>query len=336
MSEDRLTQILENLAREFLSDSVRLRTIERQSQFVRGGSIAIVKPAGAGLVIQNEYIRASKGRRFFDALRTFPDGSHLHRQAYFDGRACTELQFNTLQPNVLETVVISNSFLDDMKDNTLSIPFPLKSYYVGPKALIDVIASAKPMPEGEVIGRPCDVFLFKAVGPPERREDFLYYLDKKTSVPLKVSCYVRQEHLAMDKPYWAWQAVTLDEMGERHVPSTSNWTLFAVKDATPDSAPRLKLNVAIKVDAIEFDSNVSESTFHPSYPEGTRVVDLVNHKAGRVHGRTKVATVADPIRVEEPTHAPWGIISALLLTFALIAGMLAVRSRRAHHSSDRE
>src|SRR5579883_2358242 len=180
MGVDRLTQILENLASEHLARSIHLKTTERQSK-------SSIVEQSIPLTFSHDYMQTSRGQRFYDHRVTgFLDGMKLHRAAYCDGTQCAEVKFHPTKTDEPVAIEISRRFLDDMVNNTMSIPFPLKSYYVGPKELIEALPSAERLPDEEVIGRPCDVFLFRSVGPADRKEDFVYYLDKTTSVPLKV------------------------------------------------------------------------------------------------------------------------------------------------------
>ena len=50
------------------------------------------------------------------------------------------MKFHPDKSDVPVSIQISKTFMDDMKYNSLSIPFPLKSYYVGPKELFEAPA----------------------------------------------------------------------------------------------------------------------------------------------------------------------------------------------------
>jgi hypothetical protein len=323
MYVDRITEILENLAHEQLVRSIRLKTTEQQSKSM------LIKPEGSTPVtISNNYIQTAKGQRYFDTLSSFPDGGKLHRAAYCDGTRCAEVSFNHDNSDKPDYIQISKQFLDDMRNNTLSIPFPLNSYYVGPKALIDALPAAEARADGEVIGRPCDVFVFKSVGPPDRKEDLVYYLDKQTSVPLKVSCYIKPEHLEMDRPLWSWEATTLNDQGDHHVAMASLWTRFVVKNASREVAPKVNMTAAITVDEVELDRDIPVTSFWPAYGDEVRTIDLIHPRAVRAPAPRTAVSVTDPIRVEEPAGLPWAMLGSAFLVVALIAAAMGLRNKR--------
>src|SRR5579883_362254 len=115
MGVDRLTQILENLAREQPTRSIHLKTTERQS---RSATSARSVP----LTISNDYMQTSKSQRFFDRVVVgFSNGMKDHRAAYCDGTRCAEVKFHPTIVDKPVAVEISKQFMDDMIYNTLSI-----------------------------------------------------------------------------------------------------------------------------------------------------------------------------------------------------------------------
>jgi hypothetical protein len=322
MNDEALAQIIEKLAREHLVGSVRLKTVGRQSKSMIIGSRGS-KPA----TNHTEYIQTSKGQRFFESVLAFDRGRTLHRAAYCDGRRCAEVRFHPDIVGKPEAIWISRHFLDDMANNTLNIPFPLNAYYVGPKPLIEVLPTGQHMPPADVVGRPCDVFLFRSVGPTNRKEDFVYHLDKQTSVPLKVACYIKPEHVEIDRPFWAWEATSFDAVDGHHVPLASTWTRFVVEDASRGVPPKVNMTVQITVARVEFEREFPESTFWPAYSEGVRVSDEIRGESFQVPITAGSKSVADPIRVAVPPGPPWGTLAGGFLTFALIAAAIAMRGR---------
>jgi hypothetical protein len=320
MGDANLTQVLENLARERPARNIHFKCTEHQSKF------AMVQRS-APLTVLNDYRQTSKGQRFFDRIVAFANGSKMHRAAYSDSTRCAEVKFHPDKFEVPVAIRISKQFMDDMVDNTLSIPFPLNSFYVGPKELIDALPAAERLPDGEVINRRCEVFLFRSVGTADRKEDFVYHLDKQTSVPLKVACYIKPEHVAIDRPYWAWEAKTLDDVGGHHLPLASVWTLFVVKDASREQPPKVNATSAITVDEVEFDRELPATAFWPAYREGVRVVDLTHRKTGDTQTVKKAVSAPDVIRVVEPGGIPWATLGGVFLIVAVIASAMALRTR---------
>jgi len=221
--------------------------------------------------------------------------------------------------------------MDDMSANVLSIPFPLLTYFVGTKPLAEAIPAAEPMPDGDALNRRCDVFLFKALGLVERKDDFVYYLDKQTSVPLKVVCYTSSERRRSDRPLWAWEATKLDEVSGHHVAVESIWKRFVTKDVEPGDTPKIDYTQTIHVNRCTFDQEITSSEFWPAYTPGVHVVDTITGKSFRVKGESPVAVSGDPIRVKESGNVPWGVIGACLFVACLLLGLLIHRGRRLRH-----
>jgi len=325
MSEDRVTRILENILKENYSTSIRIRvTVDQTRSRYR-------QPQGSlSSQIAQTYVHTARGQRHFEERAKWENGRTDHRAAYCDGEKCANVTFGTLAVDKPQTIEISHIFMDDMSANALRIPFPLLSYFVGPKPIVEAVPTGEGMPDENVLHRPCDVFLFRAVGMAERKDDLVYYLDKETSVPLKLVCYTSSELRLNNRPLWAWEATTLDAVSGHHVPLESVWKRFVVKGAEASAAPKVDYTQTIHVNECIFDETIASSEFWPSYTPGVRVIDRIDRKSFRVKDDTAAALVTDPIRVREPWSVPWKTIGAGLLIACMLAAVLVHRGWRLH------
>lgn len=325
MSVEQLDQIIENLVKELPVKSIHLKTTVQQSKMATAKKSTEVTE-------YNDYIQTTKGERFYDRTILF-SGMKIHRAAYCDGARCATVRFNNASDKPA-AIVVTNKFLDDMGANSLSIPLPFRAYYVGPKPLIEELSKARRMPDGNVLGRPCNVFLFESVGPPSRKEDFTYHLDKETAVPLRVACYSAPEHLKVDRPYWSWEATTFDEVAGHHVPLKSRETIFDITNLSRDVNPKVNITSDITVDVIEFDHEFAKAAFWPAEQEKVHMIDRLHRSppAGRAPGKAvpapgKTVQATDPIRVSDSGSAPWFWFGGVSLVAAMIFGSIAVYRR---------
>jgi len=323
VNEDRLTRILENLLTENYSTSVRLRvTLDQTRSLYR-------QPQGSlSSQILQEYVHTGRGQRHFEARTKWENGRTDHRAAYCDGTKCAEVTFDPTNVDKPQTIEVSHKFADDMSSNGLTIPFPLLSYFVGSKPLVEALTTGESMPDGDALQRPCDVFLFKAVGVAQRKDDLVYYLDKVTSVPLKVVCYTSSDLRLSNRPLWAWEAIRLENVSGHHVALESIWKRFVVKGAEPAAASKVDYTQTIHVDECTFDQQIAASEFWPIYTPGVRVLDRIDRKSFRVKDESAATVATDPIRVREPSSGRWEMIGAGFLIACVIAAVLVRRGSR--------
>lgn len=326
MWDDRMTQVLTNLLKEDLSTSVHLRLTVNQSK-----SEYIAREKSFPMTFSQDYIHTRDGERFFDEKSHWPSGRWFHRAGYCDGVKCATILFDVDNPDTQSFVQIDNTFLDDMKFNIMSVPFPAQAFYVGSAPLAEALPTAEPMADGEVIRRTCDVFYFKQVGRADRKEQVVYHLDKETSVPLKVACYTSPDLLRIDRPLWMWEATSLDAVSGHHLPLTSRWTRFIVRDADKNKPPKINMTRDIHVDDVRFDEEVPKSVFWPVLQNGALVTDRFKDRSfvwsSAAPPPKAGVSVSDPIRAQEPDGPTWYVVSGSLLVVALLLGGIAYRSR---------
>ncbi|MFI5454391.1 MAG: hypothetical protein ACHRXM_02980 [Isosphaerales bacterium] len=182
----------------------------------------------------------------------------------------------------------------------------------------------------KVLNRECDVFLFAKVRwifP----QDHVYYLDKSTSIPLRVVSYRDQAARDKNLPLWVWTAESLDKVQEHFVPLKSRMISY-----TEGQEPSFEWSY--RVLSIEFDKDYANSTFWSTLQPGVGVIDTITSKGYEVPGGKKEAAAAkdseaataQPIEAvaagDWATIAPW--VSLVLGCVILMTGGLLWWRRR--------
>jgi hypothetical protein len=151
-------------------------------------------------------------------------------------------------------------------------PEPIRFHYVGLTPLYEAIPGAERIGRSRVADRDCNVFLFRAVPGARSSQDLVYHLDDQTSVPLKVEAFANEARRRADKPSWAWEALTLDEVQGFHVPFKSKRRGYIVSDESPS---REKSITDYAIDSVRFNQSFPTSTFWPTPEEGVVINDLI-------------------------------------------------------------
>ncbi|MGC8644374.1 MAG: hypothetical protein ACP5XB_31310, partial [Isosphaeraceae bacterium] len=225
------------------------------------------------------------GHRLFDNLGTFKGGWISHYAGYSDGTKCAYVEYDHKVPGKQVSISVSHKFMGEMTHGFLESPEPYRFSHVGLVPLREALPKAERAGTDEVIGRPCEVFQFKAVGAGPKRQLLAYYLDRATAVPLKVVAYDGADQLRDNTPDWKWEATSLDNVGKRHFPLGSTYTSFVRLKGTDGKVECLPQTFqTIKVTSIKYDAPVAESTFWPVYQPGLEVDDHIAHRAIKVPG----------------------------------------------------
>jgi hypothetical protein len=245
------------------------------------------------------------------------------------------VEYDHKVPDRQAFINISHKFMDELKYGFLESPEPYRFSHVGLVPLREALPKADRAGSAEVIGRPCEVFHFKAVGTASHPQLLAYYLDRATAVPLKVVAYDGPDQLRDDLPNWRWEATSLDNVGKHHFPLASTYTSFVRRKGADGKFECLpQMFQAIKVTSIKYDAPVAESTFWPVYQPGLEVDDRIAHKTIKVPGDEPQAKpeqhTGTPIEVPEPRSGTTGLVVAGLgLSLAvLLAALLLWRRAR--------
>lgn len=327
MPQSPLESIVANIVRETVPHSIRLRVAIEQTN--RRASAA---KSSANLTLKQVYMETDHGERYLDEVRLASGQAQSHERDYCNGAKCANVRFTGDDLDQQETIGIGREFRFEARFGFRDAPPPLRYYHVGLTPLHEALAHAEREGREDVIGRPCDIFVFKGVG--RGAEGLLVYsLDAEATIPLKVAFYSRPDQRAAHAPNWTWEASSFDKTSGRYFVLSSTGTSYRVKksdDGQWSSEPTLSRT--IQVEEIAFDTPIPKSTFWPVVQPGARVDDTIAKRhymeAGETAGTQGPAALGPPIRVE-PESGSWiaPVGTALSLAVLLVAAVLWKRSR---------
>jgi hypothetical protein len=236
--------------------------------------------------VEDHFLISAAGQRMCES-RHLLAGKLVNRYTYYDQLTkCADVSYHPDNLEKPQGVVIKRQFWMENLGDRKQLPVPLIFLYVGREPLQKaLLTKARPVGEDEVIGRPCDVFLFQGVlwNVPQ---DHVYHLDRATAIPLRVESYVSQEARERKQPAWVWIARSLDEIDGHHVPLKSTWLTYADDGS-------LVMTHEEEVKSISFGKDFAESTFWPTLQPGVTVFDTIAKKRYQVPG-AKAATPTAP------------------------------------------
>ena len=211
-------------------------------------------------------------------------------------------------------------------------PVPFRFYHVGMIPLHEALVDAEPLGQEKVIGRTCNNFHFKEVGPSNAKQSLVYSLDEATSLPLKIGAYASPDRIRSGAPSWVWEATTLDEVSGRHYPLASKYSTFRVtqaKDGRCISEPALSKVITVK--EITFDAAIAKATFWPTIEPGVNVWDSIakrQYRAPGAVGSTREAvSVGQLIRVA-PQSGWWLPGVGIALSLAVLGAAILWKCAR--------
>lgn len=212
----------------------------------------------------SHYVETADGLRMFEERIVPSSGDEILNMYFSNGKLAADVNRGTLQGKAQESVIIKRDFGMESKTGWYGVPEPLLYFYVGMRPLHEVLPSAEYLGQGSHLNRDCDLFLFTRAKHGVQG-DFVYALDRETSIPLKVSVFTDANKRAEGTPASTWSAESLDEVNGRHIPLRSSQAHYSRVD--PSEAV---LKRSILVESVEFDKDYPRATFWPKIsPEAT-------------------------------------------------------------------
>lgn len=316
-SEDRLISIVEKIMPEVSPQSVSVHVSIEQ---IRGN---------ARLTLEQDYAELPAGDRFFDEVMAVADGRTNRKTSYCDGSKCANVRYNA---NSIETPLIielGHDFMSEARFGFRDAPPPLRYNYVGLVAIQEALPTAERQGEEIIIGRRCNLFHFRDVGPAKGKQSLVYALDDETSIPLKVSAYANPSQILERSPNWVWEAASFDTVSGHHIPLSSTYRLFApgVQADSSGVARPVVMTQTISVKEVTFNTVIPKATFWPSaYPPGVTVLDGLRNRSYVVPGKT-ASEAGPPIRVVEPGYNSWPVGVGLTLSLIALVAAFVLRRR---------
>ena len=239
--------------------------------------------------IEDHYVENAAGQRKCDS-RHFKSDAAVGRYEHFsDGMRCADVNFSKNDLDKQESIIFKRQYWMEDRSERRECPQPLRFLYVGREPIHKALPSAAYLGEDRVLNRACHVFLFAQVRW-EIPQDHVYYLDKATSVPLKLASYRDQTARDQKKPLWVWTAESLDKVQDHFVSLKSKMIQYA-EDLQPG------FTWTYSVISIQFDKDYPASMFSPAPQPGVTVLDSINSKRDQTPG-------ARPAPPDKSTQAP--------------------------------
>ena len=244
---------------------------------------------------EQRYIETASGQRSFDLTLKFSDGS-ARREAYFsDGFRNANVAFDPAGTRQ-SSIGIANHFGHENKMGSTERPEPLCFFHVGKRPIYEAIRAAEPLGEGRVIGRGCDLYLFRKVKLRAAPLDALYYLDQETSLPLKIEFYPVGSNRLPGSALRVWEAKSFDAVeGGHHFPLSSANTYFTGRVAHGSNI--------VTVTEIHYDRDYAASTFWPKFQPGVDLYDYIKNTSTKVPDPAATPTAQKPPAAGTPTAA---------------------------------
>jgi Protein of unknown function (DUF1559) len=232
-------------------------------------------------------INKAAGRRFCDDHKLNSGKIVGHDTHYSDGTRCADVRYQEKDLERQQYVTIKRQYYNENMGDRMERPGPLCFLYVGREPLQKALPKAQYQGTDKDIGRECDVFLFSQVRW-SFPQDHVFYLDKETSIPLKVASYRDQSARDKDQPLWVWTAESLDKVHNHYVPLKSREISY-----TETREPSYEWTFSVR--SIDFNKDYADSVFWPTLEPGAGVLDTILSKGYEVPGGQKEPVVGSNI-----------------------------------------
>jgi hypothetical protein len=277
--------------------------------------------------LDEHYIETALGQRMCDS-RLLKSGAAVSRFAYFsDGSKAADVTFSGEDLERQKTAVIKRRYRMEDRSERMERPEPLGFLTVGREPLHKALRRAAYLGKDRALNRDCDVFLFTQVQW-EVPQDQVFYLDKATSIPLKVESFSNEADRKAKRRAWVWAAESLDQVDGHFVALRSNMIAYSA-----NAEPEYTWN--FHVQSVAFDKDFPATVFWPVVQPGVDVFDAISGKSYKVPGATP-GSPAEPSRTAHPIEASpprgWmGAVSSVTMalgaTIIIAACVLWVRRR---------
>lgn len=294
MNDDTAQQLAERLAWEMESfTSIELAIRDRLEGSGQGPTDY------DGMAVR--YIETSSGRRLLEWTGLSGDRPTWRSTAFADGDRFAVVHDKRGDVGHQEMAFIQHQFWMEENMDRVNRPSNILLMWVGRDPLHEVLARAEHLGTAEVLGRPCESFLFRGVKW-STPQDHVYSLDSATGVPLRVESFLNEADRTSRQPVWVWSALSLDEYQGRHLPGSCEMRMFSPEGGHVQTTTST-------IERVSFDQVYPAATFWPILQVGVRVFDATKQETYIVGGESRDAparpagttTVDPPIRAERPT-----------------------------------
>lgn len=238
-------------------------------------------------LVEEHYIETASGQRWCDTY-FLKAGTVVGRSTSFsDGSRCADVAYEDGHLDRQKFVVIKRTYSQEEQGDKMNRPNPIDLLYVCREPLQVALTKAEALGPDRVLDRDCDVFLFRGLRW-RVPQDHVYYLDRATSIPLKVESFRDQAARDNRQPLWVWTAESLDRVQDHFI---------ALKCQHVLSSPLTTHKY--QVESVVFNKDYPSSTFWPVLQPGVSVLDTISNKHYRVPGGDRTLSDAK----EQPSAA---------------------------------
>lgn len=214
--------------------------------------------------VAEHFVESASGLRRSEH-RDFNGGRLVLSLDYYQGaERCADVSYSDKRPDQPVTIFYKSHYAYEDRSDYMVRPVPLLWMYVGREPLHVALEHATSLGEGEAMKRPCDVFLFPSVRW-NIIQQHVYYLDRETSVPLRIEAYPQDAVRSPETLRWEWNAEELRTVQRRPV----------VFKSIQQSVAKGKIEGTwtTTVESIEFDKTYPDTFFQPKELPGMTVYD---------------------------------------------------------------
>lgn len=273
------------------------------------------------------YIETAAGDRLLETVNFLPDGNKTRHSSFFhDGRAAT-IDYDPKDSSVQKRVSITRTFHRENSPGANARPIPLAHFYLDKAPLYEVLPKAEYL--GEETGKLglCDKYLFKDIPVLSALQDRVYYLDRTTSLPIRVDALGTSGE-SKGQTLWSWVATKVETIQDRPFATESLTTHYQIGKNPKDVLSTTTQDVL----SLRFDIDLSTIAFWPTIAPGVRVQDQITKENTVTHGKPSVDQVKSvtsatttPIFAEPPrnwssiaSYAGFALGAAVLITALLL------------------
>lgn len=219
------------------------------------------------------YVETATGLRLYqEELHPTDSAAGSTSVNYYDGKRCATLYRKADQGPDEGQVRITRSFGIESSGGSHR-PTPFDTFYFGLRPLDKAIREAVALGEGVQAGRPCDLFLLRKA---QDGASVVYFLDRETSIPLKVVHYATEADRRADRVLFEWSGTALERRDGYPIVPTSDFVHYRHE---PDGSKVALYRLRYRVEDFRLNQSYDVAVFRPEIKSRMTVLDLVNRKA---------------------------------------------------------
>ncbi|MFO0958892.1 MAG: hypothetical protein U0800_15930 [Isosphaeraceae bacterium] len=261
------------------------------------------------------YVETAAGLRLSEEELQLADSNTGSINRYYcDGKRCSHL-YRKREQAPDEGQVRINRFFGNEETGHSHRPEPFQSFYFGLRSLDKAIREAESLGEGVHASRPCDLFLL-------RKEtdggSVVYFLDRETSVPLKVVHYATEADRQADRVLFEWSGKAIERREGYPIVPASELVHYRHE---PNGSRVVLYHCHYNVEDFRLNQPQDPAQFWPVITPKMNVLDMVNRKAHfpkRSETSKQITQDAGSRLIPEERSIPQGAIF-VGLGFAMIA-----------------